>query len=404
MDDVNFIAREPLLNRKGEVLGYELTWQQNRTDAGMVGENDANSLIAAIAEQRYDTNAAWQLGDNVLFLNAACASLSPEVIRVLSPKNTVFRVHSADFADPDTLAAVKALRAQGFGISLADADLAASDKSLLAFVTHIEACFDAADFVTQLHLYKPLQQSSLRMVVREVGTWQNFDFCASMGLDIFIGNLYLEPWPGNTSKGLNPAQTMILQLMQLVRQNADVRQLEDVLRHDAALSYQLLLHINRVGFGLGTEIQSLRHAVTMLGYSPLYRWLSLLLPKAGNTSYSPALMQTAVIRGRFTELLSRGFLRKSEAENLFVVGMFSLLDRLLGIPMEEVLENTHLSDTVSQALLSRGGVYGPFLALAEACELRDGRAGELADALFINACQVNEAHLSALAWAQNLKF
>ncbi len=191
--------------------------------------------------------------------------------------------------------------------------------------------------------------------------------------------------------------------MDMVRQNADVRELENVLKRDAALSYKLFRYINNVGFGLGVEIQSLRHAVTMLGYSPLYRWLSLLLATASTNSHSAVLMQTAIVRGRFAELAGQGILPKNEAENLFVVGMFSLLDRLLGIPMEEILEKIHLSEPVSQALLTREGMYGPFLALAEACESNNGDIGALADAIFVNARQVNEAHLAALAWAHSIK-
>jgi EAL and modified HD-GYP domain-containing signal transduction protein len=80
-----------------------------------------------------------------------------------------------------------------------------------------------------------------------------------------------------------------------------------------------------------------------------------------------------------------------------------LLDKLLGIPMEEVLEKIQLSELVSQALLTREGMYGPFLALAEACEPDNGDISALADSLFLNARQVNEAHLAALAWAQAIK-
>ena len=162
-------------------------------------------------------------------------------------------------------------------------------------------------------------------------------------------------------------------------------------------------YINSVGFGLGAEIQSLRHAVTMLGYSPLYRWLSLLLATASTDSHAAVLMQTAIVRGRFAELAGQGILPKNEAENLFVVGMFSLLDRLLGMPMEEVLAKIQLAEPVAQALLTRDGMYGPFLALAEACELNNGNIAALADSLFISARQVNEAHMAALLWAQALK-
>ena len=140
----------------------------------------------------------------------------------------------------------------------------------------------------------------------------------------------------------------------------------------------------------------------MLGYSPLYRWLALLLATATTTGYSPVLMHAAIVRGRFAELLGGTFLPRQEAENLFVAGMFSLLDKLLGVPMEDVLEKIQLSESVTQALLSREGIYGPFLALAEACEMHSGAVDAMASSLCIDARQVNQAQLSALAWAQRI--
>jgi c-di-GMP-related signal transduction protein len=113
-------------------------------------------------------------------------------------------------------------------------------------------------------------------------------------------------------------------------------------------------------------------------------------------------METAVVRGRLTELLGIKALQRGEGENLFVAGMFSLLDRLLGLPMKEVLDTIQLPDEVTEALLTRGGKYGPYLALAEACELDSSLVASLAKSLEIDPVDVNKAHLSALAWAQNV--
>jgi EAL and modified HD-GYP domain-containing signal transduction protein len=240
------------------------------------------------------------------------------------------------------------------------------------------------------------------MIARPVSNWADFDACAALGLNAFVGKLHLTPRPSTDSKGLNPAQTIIMQLMQMVRQNADIAQLEAVLKRDATLSYKLLRFINSAGFGAGREVQSLRQALTLLGYQPLYRWLTLLLATASTSGYSPVLLETAVVRGRLAELLAQSALGKSEAENVFVAGMFSLLDRLLGIPMQEVLANIQLSDDVVAALLTRGGKYGPYLALAEACELNSDLVASLAATLKLSPLDVNKAHLSALAWAQNV--
>ena len=201
---------------------------------------------------------------------------------------------------------------------------------------------------------------------------------------------------------MNPAQTIILQLMQMVNNNDDIPKIEGVLKRDPALSYKLLRFINTAGFGAGRDIQSLRQAITMLGYAPLYRWLTLLLATASTSGYSPVLMETAVVRGRLAELLGQKILARGEGENLFVCGMFSLLDRLLGLPMKEVLDTIQLSDQVVAALLTRGGISGPYLALAEACELNSNLVASLATSLGISPGEVNKAHLSALAWAQNI--
>lgn len=400
MSENKFIVREPLLNVAQQIVGYELRWDGNEHGDGMASDEDLLELATFAAEQLNKDDSGWLLNDSVLFLEATPALITSPVVQTLPAKHVVFRLTAADLADADTQKAVIELRQQGYGISLCDAESVAPDSPLLSIVSHVEGKFDGGMLAHAAGLDgKPLPVK----VARHIADWQEYDACVKAGLQTFIGNLYLTPRPSVEKPGLNSAQTIIVQLMQMVRKNADVRELENVLKRDATLSYKLFRYINSVGFGLGAEIQSLRHAVTMLGYSPLYRWLSLLLATASTNSHSAVLMQTAIVRGRFAELAGHGILPQQEAENLFVVGMFSLLDKLLGIPMEEVLEKIQLSELVSQALLTREGMYGPFLALAEACEPNNGDIGALADSLFLNARQVNETHLAALAWAQAIK-
>ena len=403
MQDENFIVREPLLNLQEEVIGYELCWQKNADALERPSDADAQGLAAFVSELAGAGDGGPLMGNHLVFIAASAAMLKTEAYATLPAKGTVIAVHGDDLADPDVLPAIKALRAAGYGVSLRGAKLAGVDRSLLTQMTHVETPLNVGNFVAHVQLYRSLDIPSTRMVARGVSSWEQYDVCSKLGIHAFVGKLHLTPRQGNGMKELNPAQTMILQLMDMVRQNADVRQLEGLLKRDAALSYKLLRYINSAGFGLGCEIQSLKHAVTMLGYTPLYRWLALLLATASTSSYSPVLMETAVIRGRFSELLGQTFLPKNEAENLFVAGMFSLLDKLFGVPMEDVLEKVQLSDAVSEALLTREGIYGPFLALAEACELNTPEVEAMATSLCISPKQVNDAHLSALAWAQSLK-
>ncbi len=396
----NFIVREPLLDPQQRVIGYELSWQADAPEPSSDAALEA--LVGFVAGQLNDEEQGWLLRDKVLFLEAVPALLSTDALHAMPPQYTVLTVMTSDLANPDTLAAVQGLRAGGVGIALRGADLTRLSKTVLASATYIEVRFSGADVAAQARAYAALKQSSVRMVGRPVTTWADFDACAALGLDAFVGKLHLTPRPGNVVKGMNPAQTVILQLMQMLKQNVDIGRLEAVLKRDAALSYKLLRFINSAGFGVGREIQSLRQALALLGYTPLYRWLTLLLATASTSGYSPVLMETAVVRGRLVELLGQAALAKSDAENLFVAGMFSLLDRLLGISMAQVLDTIQLSDEVVAALLTRGGACGPYLALAEACELNSNLVSSLAASLHLSPLDVNKAHLSALAWAQNI--
>jgi EAL and modified HD-GYP domain-containing signal transduction protein len=400
MHETNFIVREPLLDPKQRVIGYELSWQQH--DSKPVTDADLESLIAFVAENVNDDEHGWLLRDKILFLDAVPAMLSTDALHAMPPERTVLTMKADDLADADVLAAVQGLRAGGVGISIRDGELTHLGKNLGLSASYIEVRFSGADVAAQARTYAAVKQSSVRMVGRPVTTWADFDACAALGLDAFVGKLHLTPRPGTPVKGMNPAQTIILQLMQMVQANEDIPKIEGVLKRDPALSYKLLRFINSAGFGSAREIQSLRQAISMLGYAPLYRWLTLLLATASTSGYSPVLMETAVVRGRLAELLGQKALARGEGENLFVSGMFSLLDRLLGLPMKEVLDTIQLSDEVVRALLTRGGMYGPYLALAEACELNSNLVASLAASLNISPAEVNQAHLSALAWAQNV--
>lgn len=400
MHQINFIVREPLLDAKQRVIGYELGWQQR--GAAPAAHAELEALIGFVAGQLNDDERGWLLGDKILFLEAVPAMLSADALHAMPPEHTVLVLPARELRNADTLAAVQGLRAGGVGICLRGLDPSQIGKVGQNYASHVEVRFSGADVAAQARAYAALKHSAVRMVARPVSSWADFDACAALELDAFVGKLHLTPRPSAPVKGMNPAQTIVLQLMQMVQQNADSKQIEAVLKRDPALSYKLLRFINSASFGLGCEVQSLRQALALLGYAPLYRWLTLLLATASSSGYAPVLMETAVVRGRMAELLGMAALGKSDAENLFVAGMFSLLDRLLGMPMKEVLGSIQLPPAVMEALLTRGGTYGPYLALAEACELSSELVSPLADSLKLTALDVNRAHLSALAWAQSV--
>ena len=395
MNPDNYLSRTPLIDATQRVRGYRLSWQNAR--ASHAPAEQTRQLLALTAQ------FPPQAGSSLFFIEIQAAALSADSLRHLNPATTVLMFDQAELACAEGIELAMSLNAQGFGLALCHPDVTLFDSNdgLLSLMTHVTADLAHPD-LARIASLAALAEPALELMVSQVSDWNGFDACAALGLAGFFGNMCASPRSLPRIAEMGSQTVLILQLMKMVQEHADIRELEKVLQRDAMLSYQLLRYTNSAGFGLRIEIESLRHAITMLGYLPLYRWLALLLATTSTAGSSRALLQAAIVRGRFVELLGMGLLPASEAGNLFVVGLFSLLDQLLGIPMPQLMRQVSLPDAIVQALLHRGDIYGPLLALAEACEDETGCAPALADALFMAASQVNKAHGAAMVWAQGL--
>jgi len=223
------------------------------------------------------------------------------------------------------------------------------------------------------------------------------------GYDGASGWFFLHGVPA--AKEIAPSHAQIVRLMNLVRNEAEVKEIEAALKQDVALSYKLLRYINSPAFGLMVEVQSFRHAVTILGMEKLNKWLSLLLVSASKDPNAPAIMQAAIARGRFMELIGAPFVEKGQADNLFITGAFSLIHVLLGTTTEAVLGEMSLPEPITDALLRGDGLYKPFLDLAIACERLDPAAlQEHVAKLRLRADTVSQALVASVAFADSLQF
>lgn len=394
-EDKGYVGFALQLDAQMRVQGLRFTWR----DAG--GGADASAqckaLIACIAKH-LNPAKGWRLGRMTVYLDVTVDALFLNELQALPAENVVLCMGMDDLADPDTRSMLLFLREHGFGFMLRDAETLPKDPELLEIITHLDVGAGDPSLIDAARRDEPIGRAPIQLIATRMNGWDDFETCAAQRVDVLVDGRRSPP-PVKEVGELQPESLLIVRLMQMLKRNENVRSIEAALKRDAALTYRLLRHINSPAIGVGVEITSLRHAVAMLGYQPLFRWLSLLLATSNRTS-SHFMMKRAIMRGRFVELMGQGMLPASDSDNLFVVGMFSLIDQLLGVPMEEVLNKVQLTESVQQAILSRTGVYAPFLSLVEACETDSYDAPRLAEALFVSAGQVNAAHLSALVWSQ----
>lgn len=402
MEDQTFIGRQPVMDAKQQIIGYEFFFRHSAEADNAVFEDNLKSCASVLLSTIDQMHDEWKLGEKLAFINVNELMLKSELLELMPPQKTVLEILNTVVIDDEIIARCEFLKEQKYKIALDNPQLSNAPQALLKLADFIKIDFQSVDLAQAKKLYAEYNLPNIKLVAEKVETLEQFEACKEIGFKCYQGFYFSRP-ETITAKVINPSFDSVLHILNLVSQDADNDVIEDGFKRDATLSFKLLRYINSVGFGLSCEVQSLSHAFSILGRNQLYRWLTLLMVTAGNNSTSPVLMKTSITRGRLTELLGESYFEKRDRDNLFIVGVFSLLDAILKMPMESVLEKLQLPEAINDALTSRSGIYGPFLRLTEACEDADSsEILSLAESLQLDASKVNESHIAALAWTEAL--
>ena len=235
---------------------------------------------------------------------------------------------------------------------------------------------------------------------------------ADMEKSFARGSVAVLGWPiddavtvaAENDKGKTPTDLqVIVQLIHQVDGEEPVARLENTLKRDPTLAFKLLRLINSPAFGMQVEVGSLGHAIMLLGYQRFKRWLALLLATASKDANLKPLLFASVRRGLLMEELVRHTADEEMRNEMFICGVFSLLDRMFRQPFSDLLGSIPVPARVVQALVKRQGPFAPYLNLVNALE--DGSPFDLraaSDSLMMGVQEINRALLRALTAAAQL--
>ncbi|MBS0506690.1 MAG: HDOD domain-containing protein [Proteobacteria bacterium] len=396
------IARQAIVDGQHGVVGYEL-FNRSRAHAEHTAASDVLLVFTALSH----AGTEELIGKMLLFVNCTHESLSGGHLELVNPDKVVLEIpplgHAAMEEVKARLPILAALRERGFRLAFNHQVLQSAYAPWLPLADYIklDVSLLAPDQLAVLVRYAG-RHSQARLIAEKIETAQQYGTVVALGVALFQGYWFARPTLVQ-AKLLSPSQASIVQLLNLLRNQASTEAIEEVLKKDAGLAFNLMRLINSASLGLTGEVTSLRQAVLLLGLKKLFRWAALLLTAARNGGTPPTVGQTAVVRGRLMELLAREFLSPEEADQAFVIGVFSMLDQMLGMPLAPAVGLLNLPDELSAALLQRSNVMGQLLALVEACESGDDHGfDQAAQALPLTSQQINWAHLQALAWADQI--
>ena len=403
-----FLGRQPILDRNQNLVAFELLFRQEETD------EKANVINDLSASANVIINAYCQLGiQNVLgkqrgFINADPDLVMSDIISLLPAKHVVLEIKETALVTAEFMQRCNELKQKGYQFAL-DNIVAMNTKveQLLPLVSVVKVDILAVERKELAELVTELNHWPVLLLALKVENREQEAYCMQLGFQMFQGYYFARP-EVLAVKRADPGKLSLLKLLTLVMGDSDIEEIEKELKHQPGLSYNLMRMVNSVASGVPQKINSIKHAIMILGRKQLQQWIQLLLYTANQSddSLSNALMQTAAARGKLMELVATTERPhdKNHQERAFMIGILSLLDVLLGIEMQQIIDKLGIPDDMSQALLARDGRLGQELKLIEANEKGEVTAIQslLTELGFLSLSELADMEMQAIGWANRI--
>jgi len=306
--------------------------------------------------------------------------------------------------DDATIEACRVLRARGFTLALDDFVADVDNYAPIVRLAQIVKISVLGESEAQLRASAArLAPFQVQLLAEKVEDKATYGLCRSLGFSLFQGYYFSRPETVHR-KDLPGQLAGIARLMNLTldTESRDA-EIEREFRADPGLSLKLLQIVNSAAASY-SSIESIHHAIRLIGRSPLYRWLALLLANAAprGDGVSQELLLLAMERGRFCELLAECAGKRAASGSLFLTGLLSQFDKILGIPVPDLLRQVRVSPDVEAALLHGSGPHAPFLELAS--NYSDGKWDEAVEqgSRMGLVDDLSSSYVEASAWARDL--
>jgi len=397
------LARQPILTEDEKVFAYEMLFrgdsQENRFNSD--GESATRSAIDTLIVLGLDVVCDGRFA----FINCTQETLLKDYIALLPPDGTVVEIQEAVPADEGTMAACLRLKKAGFAIALDHFEPQDPREALIPY----------ADFLkVDIRKVSPEQCASLaaryaskrcRMLALKVQSREEFVTARKNGFMYFQGYFFRRP-ERMRARQIPASQATYLRVLKAISgTELDFNEIESLVKHEASLCYRLLRYLNSPMLALPSPVQSVRHGLNLLGERELVRWLRMATTLVMGQEKCSDLVLSSLVRARFCELLAPKV--EHGKSDLFLLGMLSLMDAILEVPMGLVLEGIALEpDTKAELLRTKNSpetLLSAISTLMVARELGDWEAvAAQGKKLNLSLPHINRTYNEALAWAHQI--
>ncbi len=399
-----FVARQPIFNRQQKVYGYELLYRLGMDNFynNPAGDGDrATSEVIANSFLLIGLDALT--GGKRAFINFTENLLKNEVATILPKEVVAIEILENIEVDDKVVNACIKLKKLGYPLVLDDFVLDERFKPLVELADIIKIDFMECDIREKMDVIRRFGSAGVQLLAEKVETTEMFKEAFEMGYSYFQGYFFSRPII-LTGQDIPGYKINYLQALEEVnRPEMDFDRLEGIIKRDVSLSYKLLKYINSAAFGFRSKIDSIKHALVLLGIQEIKNWVSLIILRGMGEDKPDEITTSSILRAKFSELIAPKVGLQERSSDLFLMGMFSMIDALISRPMTDILDELPIAEDIKRALLGKECRYRDLYELILAYEKGNWEEfSALATRIKLDEAEVPKIYLQSLAWANQV--
>lgn len=362
-----FVARQPIFNRMERVVAYELLFRSG--DVGAYHSDDDDEATVSVILGAFLLLGMDKATDKKrAFINFTRNLLKRDIVMQLPSQSVVIEILENIEPDEEIIEICANLKKMGYLIALDDFIFSDKFRKLLPFIDIIKVDFLETVGQERKTVMDVIGNSHIKFLAEKVETREDFEQAVSWGYSYFQGYFFSKPEILSEEDVPSYKVQYIRILQELQRADLDYGRMEEIIKYDVAFSFKLLKYVNSAHFGFRQKVHSIRQALILLGKRQVAQWISLLILRELGRDRPAETVVLSIMRAKFGEILTEKLKMKSLSADAFLMGMFSLLDSILGKPMEDILKDLPVPTEVKLALLGADNKLGSLYQLIVAYE------------------------------------
>lgn len=397
-----FVARQPIFDRQKRVYAYELLYRKANIASANITDFD-NATSEVVTNSMLLIGIESLTGGKKAFINFTRNLLENEFAVVFPPNLVAVEILETIEPDEIIINACKKLKQMGYTLVLDDFVYSEKFDPLVKIADIIKIDFLNTPMNYRRLIVEKFKKNNIKFVAEKVETQEDFQQAVDMGYDFFQGYFFSKPVVVS-GRDMPSSKIGYLRLISEVnKQVPDFDEIEDIIRRDLSLAFKLLKYINSASYGFKSNIKSIKHALVLLGVSEIKKWVSLVALKSFSEDKPDEIMRSSTVRARFGELLTEKMGLENLKSDIFMMGLFSMIDTLTGMPLDLILSDLPLPSEVKDAILGKQGTLYNIFNIILAYEKGDWVTFYyLAEKYDLDLAEIPNLFVQTLNWTDQL--